>query len=116
MRMDGPVHILIRTSHRWVYGLLEDETFNGFIFPERSEPIQVSDDVFRGITVPSVPLTIAVENYRETPWFRDSYGYMLMCDHSERYIMTDRDPKTLDLPQRVISGPTDLLRTLYPDG
>ena len=116
------IHILARSNHRWVYGLVEDSTFTALIFPEFHEPIQVDDDCLRDvrdITVPSgrsILCEFTVSDYRETPWFMDSYGYMLMYDRSGRYIMTDRDPESLNLPQRIISGPTDLLRALYPDG
>lgn len=62
----------------------------------------------------SILWEFTVSDYHDTSWFRDSYGYMRMYDHSGRYIMTDRDPKTLDLPQRVISGPTEFLQSLGP--
>ena len=111
------IHILARSNHRWVYGLVEDSTFTALIFPEFHEPIQVDDDRLRDvrdITVSSGRSTqyeFTVSDYRETPWFRDSYGYMLMYDHLGRYIMIDRDPKTIDSTQKVISGPTELLKT-----
>lgn len=112
MRMDGPVHILTKSSSRWVYGLAEDDTFRGLVFPERSEPIQVDDRILRDITVSPAPLTFTVSDHHETPWFRDSYGYMLMYDRRGRYVMMDRDPKVLGTSQKVISGPTELLGAL----
>lgn len=72
----------------------------------------MDDRILRDITVSHVPLTFTVSDYHGTPWFRDSYGYMLMYDRRGRYVMMDRGPKVLGTSQKVISGPTELLGAL----
>lgn len=115
------MHLVTRTSGRWLHGMATDSTFSGLVFPEHSDPIQVDDACLGelyGITVQSgrsVPHGLTVEDYHETPWFRDSVGYILMYDHRDRYIMTDRDPTILS-DRRIVSGPTGLLNALNGPG
>lgn len=84
-------------------------------------PIQVDDTCLRepyDITVQSGRSTsfeLTVENYHETPWFRDSVDYILMYDHRDRYIMNDRDPSIIP-DRRIVSGPTGLFTALNDPG